>query len=962
MKKMTQLAVKRPATVFILLAVTTALALIGISKLKMDSSTEALLPKNSHAYKMLQHTKRIFGDSKTFLITAIEPANGESVISMQMFSHLAPLMDEISDFKNFDLNRETKRLQTFLRLSAVTPVLNEDNRKKRGDASPPLGLDDNGPPSDLNLNENPTDKSNIWKQKLNEKKYYAKPVRQPVKYNYSKYKPISIEKLAKALDTVASGQLKTILIISGLKKHPWNIPLTKKQFKILLGNWEKIFLYKSMQIVKTSIDPITAKDIHGSNGNLKVISLIPKKDGHRKLPWNKKTLKKYRERLLRNPAYESILYAKDKKGKVAALAMTLTLRARKNNDWIFNFLHQTIKRYNKEPVKLTQMGSFMYQKYLREYMHSDLRRLIPLVILVVMFTFYFNFHSKRGVILPTLSVLLSSTWTFGLMGLLGVPISLVVNLLPPLLMAVGSSYSIHILNQYYLEHDKIHTSDNKKEALQRSMQSISLTVLLAAITTFIGFMTLVTNRVISLQYFGLFAAIGTIFSMVAATLLLPASLTLLKKLKVRKPKKHKSHHQHSNVIVSRVLSGFRRVSLRHPGKLSLIALLIVIVFGIGISRLYVESSAAYMLKKDSFLYKADIHLGNLFRGHMVVNLVLDSGKKDGALEPSFLKFIEKFRKWAVSPKNKKQYHILHTTSFGDVIKRVNMATFGEDSTRYRIPDTKSAIRDYLQIYGGTDSDMDGRPDSLESFIDPNRRYINILVRKGAQGNKPISTRINAEGQKAIDQYLIKHAKPLGYSWEATGEPLTFVVLGEMVITGQIISVLLTILLVAIMMIILFKNWISGLLAVIPISVSVVFIYGLMGFLKIPLDIPKAVLAAIAIGIGVDDTIHILKTLRHHLKLGLPIKEALEAAHSQAGLAIVYTSIALIAGFSILLFSEFVPVFYLGLLVSLSMLSTTVSALVLLPAAAYLLRRFKLHKEHEWKLLRWFKISDYFDNH
>ena len=142
--------------------------------------------------------------------------------------------------------------------------------------------------------------------------------------------------------------------------------------------------------------------------------------------------------------------------------------------------------------------------------------------------------------------------------------------------------------------------------------------------------------------------------MISATLLIPASLTFLKRLKIKKPQNDSSNHKHANKIVSSIVQCFSRLSINHPGKLSLTALLIVIVFGIGVTKLYVESSAAYMLKKDSFLYQADLHLGNLFKGHMVTNLVLDSGKKGGALDPTFLKFIEKFRKWVVNPRNRKK--------------------------------------------------------------------------------------------------------------------------------------------------------------------------------------------------------------------------------------------------------------------------------------------------------------------
>ena len=972
MKKMTQLAVRKPGMIFTILTLLTIIAVAGMTRLKMDSSTESLLPRSSRAYRMLQQTKKIFGDSKTFHITAVEPLKGKKLLTPRLFSRLYPLMMMFREFRIFNKDLEETRFTTILKTVSVTPRAGKKAADTGNGSGPPAGLDDSpqtpaktsdrddpGPPRIDEPDSNTQQQTDIWKQKIDPKKLFARADRKRRQYDYSACTGVTPKALCAVLDKAAAEQMRTIIEISGFSTHPADKKLDTKQIRKIVENWETLYLNKSMQIIKTSIDPLTAKDVSGTGKSLKALPLIPEKDGKLQLPKDAASVKKYTSKLLLNPAYESLLYAKESTGKIAALAFSISLRPRENNNWIFNFFHQSIKHYNKSPFKLTQMGSFMYNKYLKEYMQKDLKRLIPLVILVIILTFYFNFRSKRGVILPMLSVLLAVTWTFGLMGILGIPITLVVNLLPPLLIAVGSSYAIHILNHYYLEHNEIHNAKDKKAALQRSMQSISVTVLLAAVTTFIGFMTLVTNQVLSLQHFGLFAALGTLFSMVSATLLIPASLTFLKKLKIKNPGKA-SGGQHSNKYVSGMVNWFSKLSTTHPRKLTITAILIVVVFGYGVSGLYVESSAAYMLKKDSFLYKADLHLGNLFKGHMVTNLVLDSGKKGGALEPAFLKFIEKFRRWAVSENNRKKYHILHTSSLGDLIKRFHMAANGDRKAFYRIPETRNEILDYLQLYGGRDSDLDGRPDSLESFMDPARRYINVLIRRGSQGDKVVSTRMNAAGQRAINSYLVKHAKPLGYTWESTGEPLTFVILGKMVIHGQITSVLLTLLLVAIMMILLFKNWISGLLAIIPISVSVIFIYGLMAFLKIPLDIPKAVLAAIAIGIGVDDTIHMLKTLRGQLKKGLPIKEALHTAHSRAGLAIVYTSVALILGFTVLLFSEFVPVFYLGLLVALAMLSTTLSALILLPAAAYLLNRFQLDREHDWKLLRRIKMSEYFD--
>ena len=393
------------------------------------------------------------------------------------------------------------------------PLNLKKNRRKSNENGPPVGLDtgsssainnptrDTSTPPNIDLSNSDSVSTDLWKQDIKDKTYQAKPDRPRREYDYSKYSPITIKKLTSVLDQNAKDQLLTILQICKLDTYPQNKPLNTRRIKKIIENWETLYLNKSMQIIKTSLDPLTAKDVSGKGNSLKAIPLIKEANNKLQLPKNQKEITSYISRLLANPSYESILYAKDNSGKIAALAFSLSLRPRENNDWIFNFLHQSIRRYNTHPFKLTQMGSYMYQKYLREYMHSDLKKLIPLVIVMIIMTFYFNFRSKRGVILPTLSVLFATSWTFGLMGLLNIPITLVVNLLPPLLMAVGSSYSIHILNQYYLEHDEIHTANNKKDALQKSMQSISITVLLAAITTFIGFMTLVTNRVLSPSVF-----------------------------------------------------------------------------------------------------------------------------------------------------------------------------------------------------------------------------------------------------------------------------------------------------------------------------------------------------------------------------------------------------------------------------------------------------------------------------
>ena len=133
----------------------------------------------------------------------------------------------------------------------------------------------------------------------------------------------------------------------------------------------------------------------------------------------------------------------------------------------------------------------------------------------------------------------------------------------------------------------------------------------------------------------------------------------------------------------------------------------------------------------------------------------------------------------------------------------------------------------------------------------------------------------------------------------------------------------------------------------------------MGYFNIPLDISKSLLAAIAIGIGVDDTIHMLKTLRLQLKRGLPMKEAIVMTYREAGIPIIYTSLALIFGFSVLLLSQFLPIFFLSILMILTMVTTTISALVILPAIIILFD-LKIDKELDWKIFKIINIQKFFE--
>jgi len=953
MKKWIEFNIKHPLVVLFILLIITIFSIIGVSKVHFDSRTDVLMPRKNIAYRNLIRTREVFGDAKTFFLTAVEPTKGEKLLSFKVFNSFRSLVGELREFKKFSPQIENRRLKLIMSSGGVRiyPPKKKIVAKSSGNSSDLKGeinseLDDessrkvvvvpkkakddsfddiNNELSDKKNIQQKDDTTDIWSRKFRvNSSPFVKAIRKRNIFDYSKYKAVSLNEIKLKLDPAAKLQLASILRVYKIDVNPEQ-KLSLENYKKILEAWETLLLYKSMEIVSTIFDPIFGGDISGSKKGISFRSFINQKDGAPIIPQTKTEFKVFENRLRQNPLYKSFLYAENKKGELRAISLIMTLAQIKDYKEIFNYLYGVIEKYNKAPLKLTTLGSFVLQKYLKAYMINDLAKLTPIVVFVVILTFFFNFRSKRGVILPTLSVMLSSLWTFGLIGFLGVPITIVVNLLPPLLIAIGSSYSIHILNQYFIDQELLN-SNGVKKGLKISMKHIGLTVMLAALTTMLGFLTLALSQVSTLRDFGIFATVGTFFSMGIAISLIPSVLVLLKPLSLsgKKGEKQKSK------FVDKLLSLFDMLSQKYAKKVVLITTTVVIIFGFGLTQLQVDTSVSKMLKKDSFLYKADKRISDLFNGFIMSNLIIDSGEKGGALKSAFLKKVAALRKWIVIEKNRKAFCYLHTMAIGDIISRANMAMHNDDKVHFRIPDKDSTIKDYFELLSGKDRNSDGRVDSIEQFIGPNYRFVNILIRKGSHKGEVVSSIKSVAGQKSIGEYIRKHfSKKVKY--RITGEPSVYIALNDLVVKGQVQSLFLTLIFVSIVIYLLFLNWKAGLLALIPIGSSVIFVYGMMGFLGIPLDITKAILAAIAIGIGVDDTIHILKSIKYYRQKGKTMQESVKFAQMKAGLAIVYTTIALVLGFSVLLVSEFKPVFFLGFLVALTLFITNLAALVLLPA-------------------------------
>lgn len=734
--------------------------------------------------------------------------------------------------------------------------------------------------------------------------------------------------------------------------------LSKRDIKKIIKKFTKTIEIKRNETVDLIISPFTMKDLRGQNDTLYVRDIVEKDEfGKRKIPQSPQEIAEFKKRLTNNPAFEKGIYVKDANGTITDFGILLRLVDQPVYDPLVKEIASITSLYQKD-VEIVLQGMPVTHHEINDYMKTDLERFLPLVMLAVLIVFYLNFRSVRGMVLPFLTLVLADLWVVGLMGHLGFKLNVIGVALPPLMTAVGSSYSIHILNQYYMEQKNIQRL-GKFKGIRLALIHISLTVILAGLTTFLGFITLATNQVSSIREMGIFAAIGVFFAVVISLTLIPAGLMLLPQQSTIIQFKSKIISFIGSLnVVENIVKNLARFAVDYSAYVIMgLAIALSIAF-VGLSQVKVETSVHAYFKEGDYVLTSSKIIGQKFGGAYGLNILIDTGKPDGVKDPKFLQFIDSFRNWLVADENI-DLNIGRTDAFTDFIKTINLAMHDNDFAYYSIPETAKDVDSYIDLYGGKDDNDNGLADEFEPYVDRKFTTVNIFARIWEKEGKFLSSNIMNHIINKVGNYLNNNL-PEEYTYKITGEPKVLVKMSEYIVRGQITSLALSLLSVFVIVLLIFHNIKAACVSLIPISTAVLLNFGVMGFLGIRLDMATAIIAAITIGIGIDDTIHFLNTYRHFHSQGLSQKEVILKTLNRAGVAIVYTSVALIFGFLVLVISSFKPVIYFSILLATTMITTTLGALLFLPATINLFKLDLSPIKHSSKFLEYFNLGKYFE--
>ncbi|MCK4677230.1 MAG: RND family transporter, partial [Bacteroidales bacterium] len=540
---------------------------------------------------------------------------------------------------------------------------------------------------------------------------------------------------------------------------------------------------------------------------------------------------------------------------------------------------------------------------------ADMKKMVPIVLLVITIVLFIMLRSIKSTLLTMLVVFFSTVWAFGLMALVDIPIYAVSTMIPVMLIAIGVADGIHLYSHLQLFQRK-NPDAGKKEAVNDMIINMWSPVVMTSITTAVGFISLLTSQVYPIKYFGIFTAFGVLAAMLFSLTLIPAGIMIFGLPKVKKVKIKQTNDKpgFADKFASRVV---KRKSI------SIIATAVIIVLSIiGMQKIWINSSFLDKFEKDSEIVLTDKFINEHFGGTTTLNLVLDAGEenKDLFKEPEVLKLVDKMQKTVVHDLDV----VGNSFSLTDYVNRMNKVMNADNEEFNTIPGSKDMVAQYLLLY-----EMSGDPENLNKVVDYDYSKLNVNFQLKSDNSKAINSAL------AVINSFEDDFNEQGITINYAGSGYKGLVFTNLILEGQIMSLILSLIIVIILLGIMFKNFKIGLIGAIPIVVTALISFGVMGFLDIPLSTTTALLSSIAIGIGIDYAVHFIEQYRMNaIKTGNKQLTAQKTmAHS--GRAISFNAIVVIAGFLVLLFSVFPPNRELGALVSLNMFTSFLGTLTIM---------------------------------
>lgn len=562
-----------------------------------------------------------------------------------------------------------------------------------------------------------------------------------------------------------------------------------------------------------------------------------------------------------------------------------------------------IARRHQGPERIHLAGDPIQQQALDEGIQADVATLLPLALGLILVGFALCLGSLRGVVLPFAVVMLSIAWTLGMMGHAGLPLTVISSALPMFMVALASSYGIHVVHRY----DEEAAAGGPGGAAHRTVEGIGWPIVLTGVTSALGSATLLVFRVTSIREFGLIAAFGALAALFLSLTLIPAVLALR-----RKPVRSRPGPSRLGAALGCVV-GFCH---RRPGAVLAAAAVVLATAVVGLPRIRVGSDFVRFFPADHPLRTSFETFERKLGGARYLDVMIE-GMGPGALkDPHLLRKIRDFEEVAAASPE-----VGSTRSVIALLEQIHRAFHGSgDAAGDGLPDTRELVAQYLLLYS-----MAGDPGSFGDLIDTEdqRTKLRLMI---ATSDQEDHTRLFHRLRDDAETRFAGLARA-----ELGGDVMFWLAQVRYIVSGKILNMILAVLVVLVFCALVLRSPVAGIYSVLPLVTSMVLTFGLMGLTGIRLEAGTAIITAIGVGIGVDFAIHFLSRLQDETDRGRSVPDALTTTAETTGTAVVYDVLSNILGFGVFVVSGFLPLRYFGWLISLMMLTVSFGVLVLYPA-------------------------------
>ncbi len=569
------------------------------------------------------------------------------------------------------------------------------------------------------------------------------------------------------------------------------------------------------------------------------------------------------------------------------------------------------------PEKLYYTGLPHFKVHSTRAMWEDLTLFIPLTLLLIVVALFLSFRSLRGMLLPTVTVVVSLIWTLGIMVLAGSRLSLGNTALPPLVLVLGTAYSLHIVAEYY---ELAHPGRPVNEVVRETLQATSMPLFIAALSTVMGFLSLVVNSIVSIRELGLYASVGISIAFVLSLVLVPALLALLP-LPARR-------EEAFSPGISAALRKLATLSSHHRRAVIAAGLLITLLFAWQGSSIQVGSDFQSFFRETDPVRQATEAINRYLVGSMTFYVAIDGEERDVIKKWDTLWRIKNLQLYIDSLPG-----VEKTISFVDYcelldrgIQEIPLEPPEGEIVETLQPEVKTTFWENPDQLKGVMRLVFLNATSVSSVVNhPNYSRTIILVRTSLSRSSDIAALVDQ-----IEAFAQGHFPP-ELTVRPTGNLILLTRTAGNIVSGQIESLALTAVVIFILMAAMFLSVRVGLIAMVPNVFPLFVFFGLMGMAGAELNFGTNIIASIALGVAVDDTIHIMMRLSSTVRTTADQEQALLETLSTVGKPALYASVVLFLGFLTLCFSSFVPIREFGFLSATTILVGLVGEIALLPA-------------------------------